>query len=51
MFFHATMCAGDFALLNYFEFHREKELYTFDDVKNKTSYFYYRQPSPAIHAK
>ncbi|MCK4747999.1 MAG: DUF3267 domain-containing protein [Bacteroidales bacterium] len=43
LFFHATMCAGDFALLSYFEFHRDKELYTFDDVKNKTSYFYYRK--------
>jgi hypothetical protein len=42
MFFHATMCAGDFALLSYFEFHRDKEVYTFDDVKNKTSYFYYK---------
>jgi len=42
LFFHATMCAGDFALLSYFEFHRDKEVYTFDDVKNKTSYFYYK---------
>ncbi len=42
MFFHATMCAGDFALLSYFEYHRDKELYTFDDVKNKISYFYYK---------
>jgi hypothetical protein len=44
LFFHATMCAGDFALLSYFEFHRDKELYTFDDVPKKTSYFYYRKP-------
>ena len=43
LFFHATMCAGDFALLSYFEYNRDKELYTFDDVKNKTSYFYYRK--------
>jgi hypothetical protein len=43
LFFHTTMCAGDFALLSYFEFHRDKELYTFDDVDKKTSYFYYRQ--------
>ncbi len=46
LFFHATMCAGDFALLSYFEFHRDKELYTFDDVKNKTSYFYFRKKPP-----
>lgn len=44
LFFHATMCAGDFALLSYFEFHRNKELYTFDDVGKKTSYFYYKKP-------
>lgn len=43
LFFHATMCAGDFALLSYFEFHRDKELYTFDDVGKKTSYFYYKK--------
>lgn len=43
MFFHATMCAGDFALLSYFEYHRDKEVYTFDDVRNKTSYFYCRK--------
>ncbi len=43
LFFHSTMCAGDFALLSYFEFHRDKELYTFDDVKARTSYFYYRK--------
>ena len=42
LFFHTTMCAGDFAMLSYFEHHRDKELYTFDDVGNKTSYFYYR---------
>ncbi|MCK5464988.1 MAG: DUF3267 domain-containing protein [Bacteroidales bacterium] len=44
LFFHATMCAGDFALLSYFEFHRDKELYTFDDVGKKISYFYYKKP-------
>ena len=43
LFFHATMCAGDFAMLSYFEYHKDKELYTYDDVKNKTSYFYYRK--------
>ena len=43
LFFHTTMCAGDFALLSYFEYHKDKEVYTFDDVKNKTSYFYYKK--------
>ena len=44
LFFHSTMCAGDFALMSYYEVHRNKELYTFDDVKNRISYFYYRNP-------
>jgi len=44
LFFHSTMCAGDFALMSYYEVHRNKELYTFDDVKNRISYFYYRKP-------
>ena len=44
LFFHATMCAGDFAMLSYFEFHRDKELYTFDNVGKKTSYFYFKKP-------
>jgi hypothetical protein len=43
LFFHATMCAGDFAMLSYFEFHRDKELYTFDNVGEKISYFYYKK--------
>ncbi len=44
LFFHTTMCAGDFALLSYYEFHKDKDIYTFDDVKNRTSYFYYKKP-------
>ena len=44
LFFHATMCAGDFAMLSYFEFHQDKELYTFDNVGKKTSYFYFKKP-------
>jgi hypothetical protein len=43
LFWHATMCAGDFALLSYYEVHKDKELYTFDDVKNRVSYFYFRK--------
>ena len=45
LFFHSTMCAGDFALMSYYEIHRDKELYTFDDVKNRISYFYFRKPT------
>jgi len=43
LFWHSTMCAGDFALLSYYEVHKDKEIYSFDDVKNRVSYFYYRK--------
>jgi hypothetical protein len=42
IFFHATMCVGDFALMSYYDTHRDKDIYSFDDVKNKISYFYYK---------
>lgn len=37
---HTAMCSGDFGLLSYFEFHKEKQLVTYDDVENQISYFY-----------
>ena len=37
---HTAMCSGDFGLLSYFEFHKDKKAVTFDDVANKVSYFY-----------
>ncbi len=43
LFCHAAMCSGDFGLLSYFEFHKDKEVVTYDDVSNKTSYFYYKK--------
>jgi hypothetical protein len=42
IFFHATMCVGDFAMMSYYDTHRDKDIYSFDDVKNRISYFYYR---------
>lgn len=42
LFVHATMCAGDFALLNLYFLNRDKELYTWDDVDKKEAYFYER---------
>lgn len=39
---HTAMCSGDFGLLSYFEFHKDKETVTYDDVENKVSYFYAR---------
>jgi hypothetical protein len=40
LFAHTAMCSGDFGLLNYFEFYKDKEIVTYDDVENKISYFY-----------
>jgi hypothetical protein len=40
LFVHATMCAGDFALLNFYFLNRDKKIYTWDDVDKKEAYFY-----------
>lgn len=39
---HNIMCIGDFAIINY-AFGQKGELYTYDDVKNKRSYFFKRE--------
>jgi len=40
LFVHATMCAGDFALLNFYFLNRRKKIYTWDDFDKKIAYFY-----------
>ena len=40
LFVHTTMCAGDFALLNFLWINRKKKLYTWDDADQKMAYFY-----------
>lgn len=40
LFVHSTMCAGDFAMLNFFWINRKKKIYTWDDADDKTAYFY-----------
>ncbi len=37
---HTAMRSEDFGLLNYFEFHKDKQIVTYDDVEHKISYFY-----------
>jgi len=37
---HATMCTGDFAMMNFFRLNRKKKLYTWDDAEKKIAYFY-----------
>jgi len=43
LFFHTTMCIGDFALMSYYDVHKDKEIYTFDDVDNRESFFYVKK--------
>lgn len=40
LFVHSTMCAGDFAMLNFYALHRGKKIYTWDDFNEKAAYFY-----------
>ena len=40
LFIHIATCSGDFALLNYFAHHVDKELITYDDARKKITYFY-----------
>ena len=40
LFSHATMCAGDFALLNFYFLNRKNKIYTWDDADRKLAYFY-----------
>jgi glucan phosphoethanolaminetransferase (alkaline phosphatase superfamily) len=40
LFVHATMCAGDIALLNLYWVNKDKKIYTWDDAEKKEAYFY-----------
>lgn len=40
LFVHTTMCAGDFAMLNFYFLNRRKKIYTWDDFEKKIAYFY-----------
>jgi hypothetical protein len=40
LFVHATMCAGDFALLNFYLLRKGRKIYTWDDADEKVAYFY-----------
>jgi hypothetical protein len=40
LFAHSTMCAGDFALLNFYFLNRNKKIFSWDDAEKKEAYFY-----------
>jgi hypothetical protein len=37
---HSTMCIGDFSMASFFVEHPHKKLFTYDDINEKSSYFY-----------
>ncbi len=39
-FTHTLFCSGDFGLLSYLENHKDKDIYTYDDVEQSESYFF-----------
>jgi Putative zincin peptidase len=40
LFAHATMCAGDFAMLNFYHINKSRKIYTWDDADLKEAYFF-----------
>jgi hypothetical protein len=40
LFVHTTMCAGDFAMLNFYCINKGKKIYSWDDADEKVAYFY-----------
>ncbi len=40
LFVHSTMCIGDFSMASFFIEHWDKELYIYDNLNEKSSYFY-----------
>jgi hypothetical protein len=37
---HTACCSGDFGMLGYFDYHKDKIILTYDDKEEKTTYFY-----------
>lgn len=46
-FTHTACCSGDFSLLSYFHFHKNREVVTYDDAAGKVSYFYVKNEMPS----
>jgi len=43
MCLHSLFCAGDIAMLAFYRLHPDKEIYNYDDVEKKVTYFYFRK--------
>ncbi len=37
---HTAFSSGDFGMLSFFDFHKDKDVVTYDDTENSISYFY-----------
>ena len=42
---HTACCSGDFGMLGYFDYYKDKIVLTYDDRQEKTTYFYADQQS------
>ena len=42
MLTHTAFSSGDFGILSYFDFHKEKKIVTYDDKENNISFFYWK---------
>ncbi|NJK97602.1 MAG: DUF3267 domain-containing protein [Bacteroidales bacterium] len=40
IFWHATMCVGDFSMLAFYEKNKHIDMFTYDDADNKITFFY-----------
>lgn len=42
MCLHSLFCAGDMAMMAFYRQHPDKEIFNYDDLANKVTYFYFR---------
>ncbi|OFX34200.1 MAG: hypothetical protein A2W90_00655 [Bacteroidetes bacterium GWF2_42_66] len=43
MCLHSLFCAGDIAMLAFYRLHPDKEIFNYDDINEKVTYFYFRK--------
>jgi hypothetical protein len=43
MCIHSLFCAGDIAMLAFYKLHPDKEIYNFDDLGQKKTFFYFKK--------
>ncbi|MEO8028299.1 MAG: DUF3267 domain-containing protein [Bryobacteraceae bacterium] len=48
LFVHIGFTSGDFALINFFYVHRQRQPATYDDMDAEASYFFVREPGDAV---